>query len=133
MGLSFLIHPVTVEVRQIDPERVTRDAITGDVTVKPGYEDGYGDPVALQGQVHRYSEKELSYGIGGLVPIGKGFVLFDREELEQAEVTLATGDIISSVEGVAKDFRIVDVSGTATYGGQTYLVKAVYDEAPKGR
>ena len=70
---------------------------------------------------------------GGDVPNAKGHVLIQREDLDAAEITLAKGDKITSVAGVACELYIIDVVPTVTYGGECYAVQAVYADRPAGR
>lgn len=139
MGLSFLIHPVDVEIEQLDSEGTEKDPTrpgevkTPDGSWGTGVQEARQSPLTLQGQWKKYKQREMLPGLGGDVPDGKGHVLFESSELEAAGVTLAVGDKFVRIAGVAVEFYVIDLIPTGTYGGVSHMLKAVYSDKPKGR
>lgn len=138
MGLSLLIHPVEIEVRQLKKSGTDTDTPSGEL---PPKDDRFGadvevdksTPVVLRGQFKRYSEEALRRGMGGDIPESSGHVIFSIDDLEKAGIKLAKGDMITRVAGIAKELQITDLVPTATYGGKCYLLKALYSDKPKGK
>lgn len=134
-------HTVDVVIEQLDADGTTKDETRpGEPEIDDG---GWGkgddaeparkDVVTVRGQMKRYTQAEMMPGLGGDVPNAKGHVLIQREDLDAAEITLAKGDKITSVAGVACELYIIDVVPTVTYRGECYAVQAVYADRPAGR
>lgn len=133
-------HTVEIGIEQVDAARTATDQTRpGEVALGEGDDWGKGagpawrPAVVVLGQFKRYDEARAVPGMGGDVPAAKGHVLFMRDALAAVGLTLAKGDRIASVAGVAVEFYVTDLVPAVTYGGESLAVKAVYGDRPKGR
>jgi hypothetical protein len=117
-----LIHPVAVEITQIDVAATTLDATwrepVGGAVWRP--------PVALLAQVAHARADRLRMEPTGDRPQADGHLTFLAADLTTAGVTLKKGDRITKVAGAVRDWQIVEVRPVGTYDGSNWLVQTDY-------
>ena len=135
--IPSLIHPVDVEVRQLDEAGTAKDPDTGEVLLGDGRYGGdvgerYGDPITLAGQVKWGATEVFVPAAGGEVPDSKGHVVFRVCDLETAGVTLRKRDKITAIAGTEYELWITELRPQAHYGGRPTLIFAVFNDSPLG-
>ena len=109
-----LVHPVTVEIEQIQKASTFFD----EDAREPLQQAARSAVIEVEGQPRWGSAEELDAGPGGVIENAAGYVLFRKVDLDAASVTLQINDRFKKIGNVDTDYYVIRIQPTATYNDQ---------------
>lgn len=115
-----LIHPIPVEIEQIDKENTFYD----ESAREPVKTVARKQKITLSAQVSWGEKDEPSPDKAGVIETSRGYLLFSLAELSQKGITLQRGDRITKIGAMSLDLEIMSTQPAGHYpdqGGPTLL------------
>jgi hypothetical protein len=122
MPTPNLIHPVPIQIKQLDTSNTAMDRDYRE----PILQSKRSSTVTVQGQVKWWSRSNLDFTEGGSQEEYTGYVLFRRVDLERQGITIKNNDKIIKIDNLDMDLYITKFNPIAYYKNGYSLLKCFF-------